>query len=115
MSIRMRPGEPMKSASKRAVKDTTKNVRSIHRGGDAHWVGDGFPVHTVFGYQDLGTELTPFLLLDHAGPADFGPTIEERGVVWHPHRGFETVTIAYQRSEERRVGKECRSRWSPYH
>ena len=31
----------------------------------------------------------------------------------HPHRGIETVT--YMRSEERRVGKECRSRWSPYH
>ena len=25
------------------------------------------------------------------------------------------VEIAYGRSEERRVGKECRSRWSPYH
>ena len=86
----------MKSALKRAVKDTTKNVRSIHHGSDANWVGDGFPVHTVFSYQDLGTELTPFLLLDHAGPADFGPTVEERGVGWHPHRGFETVTIAYQ-------------------
>ena len=38
----------MKNALKRAMKDTTKNVRSIHRGGEAHWVGDGFPVHTVF-------------------------------------------------------------------
>src|SRR6266496_2559687 len=79
-----------------AMKNATKNVRSVHRGGEAHWVGDGFPVHTVFSYQDLGAELTPFLLLDHAGPADFGPTGEERGVGWHPHRGFETVTIAYQ-------------------
>ena len=78
------------------MKNAMKNVRSIHRGGEAHWVGDGFPVHTVFSYQDLGAELTPFLLLDHAGPADFGPTGEERGVGWHPHRGFETVTIAYQ-------------------
>ena len=86
----------MKNALKRAVKNTTKNVRGIHRAGEAHWVGDGFPVHTVFSYQDLGAELTPFLLLDHAGPADFGPTGEERGVGWHPHRGFETVTIAYQ-------------------
>ena len=46
-----------------------KKVLSIHRGGEAHWVGDGFPVRTVFHYQDLGSELTPFLLLDHAGPA----------------------------------------------
>ncbi|TMH37549.1 MAG: pirin family protein [Betaproteobacteria bacterium] len=86
----------MKNALKIATKIATKNVRSIHRGREAHWVGDGFPVHTVFSYQDLGAELTPFLLLDHAGPADFGPTVEERGVGWHPHRGFETVTIAYQ-------------------
>jgi quercetin 2,3-dioxygenase len=72
-----------------------KSVSSIHRGGEAHWVGDGFPVRTVFHYQDLGAELTPFLLLDHAGPADFEPTDRERGVGWHPHRGFETVTVVY--------------------
>ena len=72
-----------------------KNVLSIHRPGEFHWVGNGFPVHSVFSYQDLGSELTPFLLLDHAGPADFDPTGEERGVGWHPHRGFETVTVVY--------------------
>jgi redox-sensitive bicupin YhaK (pirin superfamily) len=73
-----------------------KKVSSIYRGGEGHWVGDGFPVHTVFSYQDLGAELTPFLLLDHAGPAQFEPTTKERGVGWHPHRGFETVSIAYE-------------------
>jgi redox-sensitive bicupin YhaK (pirin superfamily) len=72
-----------------------KKVSSIHRPGESHWVGDGFPVHTVFSYQDLGPELTPFLLLDHAGPAEFEPTDKERGVGWHPHRGFETVTVVY--------------------
>jgi len=72
-----------------------KNVLSIHRPGEPHWVGDGFPVRTVFSYQDLGAELSPFLLLDHAGPADFEPTGKERGVGWHPHRGFETVTVVY--------------------
>jgi quercetin 2,3-dioxygenase len=72
-----------------------KKVLSVHRGSEAHWVGDGFPVRTIFGYQDLGTELTPFLLLDHAGPAEFAPTEKERGVGWHPHRGFETVTVLY--------------------
>src|ERR1041385_146591 len=30
-------------------------------------------------------------------------------------RGNEPVREAMHRSEERRVGKECRSRWSPYH
>lgn len=74
---------------------TTKRVLSIHRRGAGHWVGDGFPVHSMFSYNELGRELTPFLLLDHAGPAEFEPTTQERGVGWHPHRGFETVTIVY--------------------
>ncbi len=72
-----------------------KNILSIHHGGEAHWVGDGFPVRTIFSYQDMGQKLTPFLLLDHAGPANFVPTENERGVGWHPHRGFETVTTVY--------------------
>jgi len=69
-----------------------KSVLSIHRQGEGHWVGDGFPVHTVFHYQER-PELSPFLLLDHAGPADFAPSDKARGVGWHPHRGFETVTV----------------------
>jgi quercetin 2,3-dioxygenase len=72
-----------------------KKVASVHRGSETHWVGDGFPVSTIFGYQDLGAQLTPFLLLDHAGPVEFAPTDQERGVGWHPHRGFETVTVLY--------------------
>jgi redox-sensitive bicupin YhaK (pirin superfamily) len=71
-----------------------KNVISIHRQGEGHWVGDGFPVHTIFHYQER-PELTPFLLLDHAGPHEFEPSAQERGVGWHPHRGFETVTVVY--------------------
>jgi quercetin 2,3-dioxygenase len=69
-----------------------KNVLSIHRQSEGHWVGDGFPVHTVLDYQ-RHPELSPFLLLDHAGPADFAPAEKARGVGWHPHRGFETVTV----------------------
>jgi redox-sensitive bicupin YhaK (pirin superfamily) len=71
-----------------------KNVLSIHRQGEGHWVGNGFPVHSVLNYQDH-PELTPFILLDHAGPAQFEPTAQPRGVDWHPHRGFETVTVIY--------------------
>ena len=71
-----------------------KNVLSIHRQGEGHWVGDGFPVHTIFHYQER-PELSPFILLDHAGPADFTPAAKPRGVDWHPHRGFETVTVVY--------------------
>ena len=73
-----------------------KAIHTIHRGGERHWVGDGFPVQTVFHYGELGAEMTPFLLLDHAGPAQFGPAARPRGVDWHPHRGFETVTIVRQ-------------------
>ena len=69
-----------------------KNVLRIHRQPEGHWVGDGFPVHTVLDYQ-RHPELSPFLLLDHAGPADFAPARKARGVDWHPHRGFETVTL----------------------
>ena len=60
-----------------------------------HWVGDGFPVRTVFLYEQRGQELSPFLLLDYAGPHRFGPAKRPRGVGPHPHRGFETVTIVY--------------------
>jgi redox-sensitive bicupin YhaK (pirin superfamily) len=69
-----------------------KTVLRIHRQPEGHWVGDGFPVHTVLDYQ-RHPELSPFLLLDHAGPADFQPAEKPRGVGWHPHRGFETVTV----------------------
>jgi len=69
-----------------------KSVLRIYRQPEGHWVGDGFPVHSVLDYQ-RHPELSPFLLLDHAGPADFAPAAKPRGVGWHPHRGFETVTV----------------------
>jgi len=69
-----------------------KNVLRIYRQPEGHWVGDGFPVHSVLDYQ-RHPELSPFLLLDHAGPYDFPPAAKPRGVGWHPHRGFETVTV----------------------
>ena len=69
-----------------------KNILRIYRKPEGHWVGDGFPVHTVLDYQ-RHPELSPFLLLDHFGPADFAPAAKPRGVGWHPHRGFETVTV----------------------
>ena len=73
-----------------------KNVSKIHRSSAAHWVGDGFPVRSVFDYNGLGRELSPFLLLDYAPPHEFAPTEAKRGVGGHPHKGFETVTIVYQ-------------------
>ena len=69
-----------------------KKVRGIYSNPQGHWVGDGFPVRSLFDYQGLGKQLSPFLLLDYAGPADFSPAQKPRGVGQHPHRGFETVT-----------------------
>ena len=77
-------------------------VRLIHRGAERHWVGDGFLTTTVFSYQELGHEISPFLLLDYGGPVAFEATNKRRGVGEHPHRGFETVTIVYEGQIEHR-------------
>ncbi len=79
-----------------------KKVISIERQPSAHWVGDGFPVSTIFSFDTLGYRISPFLLLDYAGPVQFGPSDQPRGVDEHPHRGFETVTIVYQGELEHR-------------
>jgi redox-sensitive bicupin YhaK (pirin superfamily) len=79
-----------------------KNIIGIYTSPRAHWVGDGFPVRTLFSYDNLGKHISPFLLLDHAGPAEFTPTTARRGVGQHPHRGFETVTIVYKGELEHR-------------
>lgn len=79
-----------------------KRLRSIQRSADFHWVGNGFPVRTLFAYPNLGSVLSPFLLFDYAGPHEFPPTDQRLGVGEHPHRGFETVTIVYQGEVEHR-------------
>ncbi|MBN8794071.1 MAG: pirin family protein [Stenotrophomonas nitritireducens] len=72
-----------------------KKISGLYSAPRPHWVGDGFPVRSLFSYDTHGRQLSPFLLLDHAGPAEFEPTDNPRGVGQHPHRGFETVTIVY--------------------
>lgn len=73
-----------------------KRVIGIYSAPRQHWVGDGFPVRSLFSYQSHGRALSPFLMLDRAGPAHFEPANYARGVGEHPHRGFETVTIVYE-------------------
>lgn len=79
-----------------------KHLAAIHRSRPPHWVGDGFFVRSAFTYDDLARELSPFLLLDYGAPREFPPNSARRGVGPHPHRGFETVTIAYQGEVEHR-------------
>lgn len=81
-----------------------KTLSSIQSREKGHWVGDGFPVRSIFSYHDRPAELSPFLLLDYAGPVDFTPAApgQRRGVGEHPHRGFETVTIVYAGEVEHR-------------
>ncbi len=64
--------------------------------------GRRFPVRSLFSYQTQGEQLSPFLLLDYAGPHYFPAGSGKRGVGEHPHRGFETVTLVYSGEVEHR-------------
>jgi redox-sensitive bicupin YhaK (pirin superfamily) len=79
-----------------------RKVLGIYSAPKPHWVGDGFPVRSLFSHGSHGDHVSPFLLLDYAGPAEFTPTDKRRGVGVHPHRGFETVTIVYRGEVEHR-------------
>jgi len=79
-----------------------KKITSVQGNPNRHWVGDGFPVRSLFSYHTHGVQTSPFLLLDHAGPMQFDPAAKPRGVGEHPHRGFETVTIVYAGEVEHR-------------
>jgi len=90
-----------------------KKVLGVQSAPQSHWVGDGFPVRSLFSYHEQGQELSPFLLLDYAGPAEFKPAVKPRGVGVHPHRGFETVTIVYQGEVEHRDSTGAAGRIGP--
>ena len=90
-----------------------KKVLGLYGNRSPHWVGDGFPVRSLFSYGTLGSHASPFLLLDYAGPAMFGAGERQRGVGEHPHRGFETVTIVSQGEVEHRDSTGAGGRIGP--
>lgn len=79
-----------------------RKVLGVYSAPRPHWVGDGFPVRSLLSHATHGRHASPFLLLDHAGPAEFAAAARQRGVGVHPHRGFETVTVVYQGEVEHR-------------
>ncbi|EON92542.1 Pirin-like protein [Marinobacter lipolyticus SM19] len=80
-----------------------KQILTTYSTPNGHWVGDGFPVRSLLSYDRMGANnISPFLLLDYAGPAQFQPGTHRRGVGQHPHRGFETVTLVLQGELEHR-------------
>ncbi|HLP49855.1 MAG TPA: pirin family protein [Chitinophagales bacterium] len=73
-----------------------KQIEQVMTPPAPHMVGDGFRVHNFFpGTLDM-KRMSPFFLMDYNAKVEFAPTEKLRGVGVHPHRGFETVTIAYQ-------------------
>merc|ERR1712086_201741 len=79
-----------------AVSMAGKAINSVIPAPRPHWVGDGFNVYPVFGNLAFTNQLSPFLMFDYGAPKRFEPTSKRRGVGDHPHRGFETVTVAFQ-------------------
>ena len=76
----------------------TRTVELVASPKEPHFVGDGFRVHNFIpsGYRlDMQRE-NPFIMLDYNSPYKFPPSSQPKGVGVHPHRGFETVTIAYK-------------------
>ncbi len=80
-----------------------KKIRYSYAANQKHWVGDGFHVYGLLRpNDDLNKFISPFVMLDYASPKEFISTNQRRGVGEHPHRGIETVTLAYQGEVEHR-------------
>lgn len=90
-----------------------KSILGVYSPPPRHWVGDGFPVRSMFSYNSHGRQVSPFLLLDHADPMQFAPAERPRGVGEHPHRGFETVTIVYDGEVEHKDSTGAGGRIGP--
>ena len=103
----------MTGSSENGESLAPRRVADVRPGSAPHWVGDGFPVRTMLSYDRDAVAASPFLLLDYAAPREFPPTEERRGVGAHPHRGFETVTIAFSGEVEHRDSAGNRGRIGP--
>ncbi len=76
--------------------DNFRPIEKVIPPPPAHMVGDGFRVHNFFPSRPIDqNRISPFYMLDYNSKIDFSPSETPRGVGVHPHRGFETVTIAY--------------------
>ena len=74
-----------------------RKVAGVYHSDGFHWVGDGFRVTNYFpSGHDFANKISPYILLDYHAPYDYAPTDKPRGVGVHPHRGFETVTLAFE-------------------
>lgn len=73
-----------------------KTVKTQVPAVSSHWVGDAFKVFPVFNNLAFTNDISPFLMFDYGAPNTFQPSSKRRGVGQHPHRGFETVTLAFQ-------------------
>jgi quercetin 2,3-dioxygenase len=83
-----------------------RSIEMTYKGPKTHYVGDGFKVSQYFPEgRDLQERFSPFILMDYNKPFCFEPSKVRRGVGAHPHRGFETVTIAYEGSVEHHDNK----------
>lgn len=75
---------------------STKKIEAIITAPPFHMVGDGFRVHNFIPGRYSMERMSPFIMMDYGSKHYFSPTDKPRGVDVHPHRGFETVTIAYK-------------------
>lgn len=74
----------------------TRSIEKVSQPGTPHFVGDGFRVHNFIPGTSSMERMDPFIMLDYNSKYHFPPSSIPKGVGVHPHRGFETVTLAYK-------------------
>jgi len=96
----MSPESDTSVVSKRHRMPNARTVERVFQSNAFHWVGNGFHVSSYFPSAKLPSErVSPFVLMDYGPAKEFAPLARgKRGVGWHPHRGFETVTLAWEGS-----------------